>query len=264
LNPILTKAFQYYNYLTHKNPVMKNYIGTLIISLCIVIGVLIAASAYKYKYLSAETITVTGLAEKNFTSDEIVWSGNFTRTGLDLRSAYNELKEDENIIHSYFNTNGIHDSALVFSSVDIRKNFDNKTDENGRTIGSVFTGYTLTGTVTVRSNNIAQVEKLSREATNLLEKGIEFSSTPPSYYYRKLNDLKINLLAKAAGDAKLRAQTIAKNSDISLGALKTASMGVFQITGKNLNEDYSYGGAFNTSSKEKTASITLKVEYQIR
>ena len=71
---------------------MKNYIGTLIISLCIVIGILIAASAYKYKYLSSETITVTGLAEKNFTSDEIVWSGNFTRTGLDLKASYNELK----------------------------------------------------------------------------------------------------------------------------------------------------------------------------
>jgi uncharacterized protein len=41
-------------------------------------------------------------------------------------------------------------------------------------------------------------------------------------------------------------------------------MGVFQITGRNTNEDYSYGGAFNTTSKEKTASITLKVDYQVR
>jgi hypothetical protein len=243
---------------------MKNYIGTLIIAACIVIGVVIAASAYKYKYLSSETITVTGLAEKDFTSDEIVWSGNFTRTGLDLKSAYNTLKEDENTIHNYLSSRNIPDSSLVFSSVDIRKNFDNKMDENGRTIGSTFTGYTLTGTVTVRSKDIEKVEKLSREVTNLLENGIEFSSTAPSYYYSKLNDLKIDLLAKAAADAKLRAQTIAKNSDVSLGALKTASMGVFQITGKNLNEDFSYGGAFNTSSKEKTASITLKVEYQIK
>jgi hypothetical protein len=38
-------------------------------------------------------------------------------------------------------------------------------------------------------------------------------------------------------------------------------MGVFQIVGKNDHEDYSYGGSFNTTSKEKTASITLKVEY---
>jgi hypothetical protein len=38
-------------------------------------------------------------------------------------------------------------------------------------------------------------------------------------------------------------------------------MGVFQITGKNADEDFSYGGAFNTTSREKTASITLRVDY---
>ena len=44
--------------------------------------------------------------------------------------------------------------------------------------------------------------------------------------------------------------------------LKVAKMGIFQITGQNSNEDYSWGGAYNTSSKEKTASITMKLTYR--
>jgi len=40
-------------------------------------------------------------------------------------------------------------------------------------------------------------------------------------------------------------------------------MGIFQITGQNSNEEYSYGGNFNTSSKNKTASITAKLEFGI-
>jgi hypothetical protein len=124
-----------------------------------------------------------------------------------------------------------------------------------------FTGYTLTGNVRVESKDIDRVEKLSREITELLEKGIELNSNVPEYYYTKLNELKIDLLAKASEDAKTRAETIAKNSGGSLGGIKKATMGVFQITGKNSNEDYSYGGAFNTSNREKTASITLKVDY---
>jgi hypothetical protein len=107
------------------------------------------------------------------------------------------------------------------------------------------------------------VEKLSREITGLLQKGIELNSTPPAYYYSGLNELKIDLLARAAADARQRAESIAKNSEASLGRVKKANMGVFQITGKNSNEDYSYGGVFNTSSKEKTASITLKCDYQV-
>jgi hypothetical protein len=153
---------------------------------------------------------------------------------------------------------------MVFSSVDMQRNYDSKYDENGRIIGNVFSGYNLTGSVTVDSRNLALVEKMSREITGLLEKGIELSSSRPSYYYSRLNELKIDLLSKASTDAKQRAESIAKNSDASLGNIRKANMGVFQITGKNSNEDYSYGGAFNTSSKEKTASITLKVEYQVK
>ena len=59
-------------------------------------------------------------------------------------------------------------------------------------------------------------------------------------------------------------ETIAKNSGSSLGGIKKASMGVFQITGQNSNEDYSSGGVFNTSSKNKTASITMKIEYAVK
>lgn len=94
-------------------------------------------------------------------------------------------------------------------------------------------------------------------------KGIELSASSPSYYYTKLNELKIDLLAKASEDAKQRAKTIAKNSACGLGNLVSANMGVFQITGKNSNEDFSYGSSFNTSSKNKKASITVRVDYKI-
>src|SRR5690606_24398673 len=105
---------------------------------------------------------------------------------------------------------------------------------------------------------------LSRKATELIERGIEFNSAAPSYYYSKLSELKIDLLAKASADARSRAETIARNSGSSLGKTRKASMGVFQITGQNSNEDYSYGGVFNTSSKHKTASITVRVEYAVK
>jgi len=242
---------------------MRNYLGYLIIALAIILSVVIATAAYKYKFKSTETITATGSAETDFISDQIVWRGTFSRQGYELKPVYASLKSDEAMIKQYLNASGVPDSNMVFSSVDIQRNYSNQYGNNGSVTGSVFSGYTLNGTVTVDSRNIATVEKLSREITGLLEKGIELNSIPPSYYYSKLNELKIDLLAKASQDAKLRAETISKNSGASLGGISKASMGVFQITGKNSNEDYSYGGVFNTSSKEKTASITLRVEYRV-
>lgn len=239
------------------------YLGHIIIAVAILIGLAMAAAAYKYRFQSAQTIIVTGLAEKDFISDQIVWNGSFSRQGFDLKEVYAQLKADEAEIRRYLNANQIPDSNIVFSSVDVQRNYEQRFDENGRQTGSVFSGYNLNGKVTVDSRNIAVVERLSREITGLLQKGIELNSTPPAYYFSGLNTLKIDLLAKAAQDALKRAQTIADNSEASLGDIRKANMGVFQITGKNSNEDYSYGGAFNTSSKEKTASITLRVEYGI-
>ena len=64
-------------------------------------------------------------------------------------------------------------------------------------------------------------------------------------------------------DARLRAEKITEFSGGKLGKIVSAKTGVFQITVQNSNEDYSWGGTFNTSSKEKTASITMKLVYDI-
>ncbi len=242
---------------------MKNYISTVIIAVACIIAFWIIGNAYKYKFKSTENITVTGLAEKDFTSDQIVWTGNYSRKMMDLKSAYSLLKEDEGKIRNYLKAKGVADTELVFSAVNIDKDFTNKFDASGKQTGSEFTGYNLKQHVTVDSKDISKVEKISREVTELIESGIEFNSSSPSYYYTKLSELKVDLLAKASADARQRAETIAKNAGSGLGKIKKATMGVFQITGQNSNEDYSYGGALNTSSKNKTASITIKIDFAV-
>ena len=242
---------------------MKNYITTAIICLSAIIAFWLMGNAYKYKYKSTENISVTGLAEKDFVSDQIVWTGNYSRKMMDLKSAYSLLKEDEGKIRIYLKGKGVADGEMVFSAVSIDKEFNSKFDADGKQIGSEFTGFNLKQNVTVDSKDIIKVETISREVTELIESGIEFNSSPPSYYYTKLSELKVDLLAKASADAKQRAETIAKNAGSSLGKIKKATMGVFQITGQNSNEDYSYGGAFNTSAKNKTASITVKIDFAV-
>lgn len=240
---------------------MRNYIVAAIIGLSFIFALYLVGRAYKYKFTSTETISVTGLAEKDFVSDLIVWSGSYSRKSMDLKEAYAMLKQDEQAINTYLQGKGVTTNELIFEAVEINKDFNTTYDESGRQTGSVFTGYNLKQVITVESKDVNKVEKISREVTELIQTGIEFTSLPPAYYYSKLSELKIDLLAKASADAKTRAETIAKNAGNSLAGIKKASMGVFQITGQNSNEDYSYGGAFNTSSKNKTASITIKMDF---
>ena len=240
---------------------MRLSLAAAILGLALIIAVFIIGNAYKYRSTTMETIVVTGLAEKDFNSDLIVWSGSYSRKSLDLKSAYASLKVDENSIRNYLSGKGIAVNEMVFSAVAINKDFEYKQDENGRSLGNQFTGYNLTQTVKVESANVDKIDLIARQVTELIETGIEFNSSAPAYYNTKLTEVKMELLAKASADAKTRAETIAKNAGSTLGKLKKATMGVFQITGKNTNEDYSYGGAFNTSNRNKTGSITIKMEF---
>ena len=241
---------------------MKNHLTALIAALGLIVTALILANAYKYRFRSAEEISVVGLAEVDFTSDLIVWNGSFERKAANLRDAYSALKNDESSIRAYLKAKGIPDSSVVISAVNIDKEFENTYDSRGN-VASVFSGYRLSQKVKIQSKDMDRVEALSREVTELIEKGIEFKSEAPRYYYTQLANLKMDLLAKASEDAKLRAETIAKSVNGSLAKLKKANMGVFQITGKNSDEDYSYGGTFNTADKQKTASITIRMDYRL-
>lgn len=100
---------------------MKNYISVIIAGIALVMAVFIVGNSYKYKFKTAENITVTGSAEKDFVSDQIVWAGNYTRKDLDLKAAYAALKEDESRIKSYLKGKGVAENEMVVSAINIDK-----------------------------------------------------------------------------------------------------------------------------------------------
>lgn len=242
---------------------MKNNITAVIFGLSIVIASYILGNAFMNRNKTEKTISVTGLGQTDFTSDLIVWEGSFAKESFNLTQAYSDLEKDKRIITEYLKEKGITESELVFKAVSSRKNTRGKYTSDGKYTGEEFLGYVLTQRLQIDSKEVEKVEKVSREITELLNKGIQFYSQPPRYYYTKLADLKIEMISKATEDARTRAEKIAENSGGKLDDLISAKMGIFQITGQNSNEDYSWGGTYNTSSKEKTASITMKLNYEV-
>lgn len=242
---------------------MKNQANALIIAVAVIVAAFLFSSAFKNRNQSNDTISVTGLGKKDFTSDLIVWSGSFSKKSMVLKEAYASLDADREKIKNYLVSKGIAAADIVFSAVNFNKDFDYTYNENGTTRQQIFTGFNLTQTVTVQSKEVNNIEEISRQSSELINSGVEFYSNPPEYYYTKLAELKIKMIAEATKDARIRAESIAQNAGASLGHLKKSDMGVFQITGQNSSEDFSYGGSFNTTSKNKTANITVKLVYQV-
>ena len=241
---------------------MKNtgIIISFIAGIAFIIFGLLFANAYKYKYKNSNTINVTGNAKTDFESDIVKWSASYSRKSMDLSEASEQLKRDRELVRDFLVRQGIKEAEILFNAVNINREFNSSTDSNGNS-NTTFSGYSLSQNVSVESKDLNKVDNASREISALISQGIELSSNQPSYYFSGLEDLKLKLISQASQNARSRAENIAKEAGSSLGELVKADLGIFQITGQNDNEEFSYGGAFNTTSRSKTANITVKASY---
>lgn len=242
---------------------MRNVVTPLLFSLAIIIAAIVLGSAVINRNDKDGIVSVTGSGNADFTSDLIVWEARFNKESPELKQAYALLDEDKKMIEAYLQRKGIKEENLIFSSIEITENSRPIYSDNGNYMGTEFLGYTLTQSFKIESKEVEKIEKLSREITELLNEGVQLYSEPPRYYYTKLADLKIDMISQATQDARNRAVTITEHSDSKLDRLLSADLGVFQITGQNSNEDYTWGGVFNTSDKKKTASVTVRLEYKV-
>jgi hypothetical protein len=222
-----------------------------LVALILALGVLCSAMVVTLGYVKTRTqpnlITVTGSAKKQIISDYVTWKCTFSRQSPSLPEAYRQLEEDLKTVKAYLSEKGFRDQDYTVSSINTIVN--NVVLPNGMYSNQV-ESYRLGQDIEISSSEVDKVTALSRESTQLIEKGVQIQSYPPMYFYTKIADLKVDMLALATQDARNRASKIAENSGSQLGKLKTAKMGVFQITPINSNDVSDYG-INDTSSIEK-------------
>jgi hypothetical protein len=242
---------------------LKQHFASMLIAAAVIITGLILGKSYLSKGKPDDTVAVIGLGEESFDSDLIVWRASFSRKSFELKDAYAQLNADVRKVKAYLKSRGISENEMVFEAADISKEWSQIYDDEGNVRQTIFDGYSLNQSVKVSSKKVNVVEQTSRQVSELIDAGIELNSDLPEYYYTKLAQLKLKMIEAATKDAHERAAKIAENGGGNLGKLMYADMGVFQITAENSSEEYEWGGSFNTSSRRKTASVTIRLKYAI-
>ncbi len=238
----------------------SSFSSALVLALAILGAAGVLASAAVRIAQSRATITVTGSAKRQIRSDLVIWRGTFYALSPQMQTAYAELKSEGARVRDHLMRKGIPEGELIFSSIATRA-FTASGPKGEAT--TKITGYRLSQDVEIRSTDVDRITTISREATELIHQGIEFESYAPQFFYTKLADLKVEMLALATRDAKARAQEVAKNTGSSVGKLRSARMGVFQITPAYSNTVENYG-MNDDSSLLKDITAVVEVSFEIR
>lgn len=220
------------------------FLGAIALACGLVVSTVVGARAM-VRIKSDETIQVTGSAKRRIRSDLIVWDATVSARGADLATAYHQLAASVPKVTAYLAKKGIPQAEVVVDSVVTTALHPH--DKQGQAIEDVITGYSLAQTIEVRSRDVDRVAKVAREATDLINDGVAIESDSPEYHYTKLGDLKIEMLAAAAKDARVRAEQVASSTGAHIGPLRSARMGVIQINPADSTEVSNEGNNDTTS-----------------
>lgn len=236
----------------------------IVLGLCFVVATIVSTMIFskgllQIKKFSGEVISVTGSAEKKIESDYIVWKSGFSRRGPELKAVYAEIQDDLKKVKDYLLSKGIKDNETVVSQIATEVIY--KKNETGGNTNEI-EGYLLSQGIEVKSSDVKRIDEVSRQSTELINQDIQFISQAPEYFYTRLADLKVEMLAIATEDAKQRAISMANSTGNKIGAIRSAKMGVFQITPVT-STDVSWYGQNDTSSFEKKVMAVVTASFAI-
>ncbi|HBR57375.1 MAG TPA: SIMPL domain-containing protein [Blastocatellia bacterium] len=227
------------------------------------IGLVLSSIIFGWFFASSrkgdEAITVTGSAKRRIKSDLVIWSAGVSYQASQLADAYRELSTNIPKIKQYLASKGVAEAQMTVSAISSTTLYER--DSNGRETSQI-SGYTLRQDISVRSNEVDKIAQIAREATELINQGILLESRSPEYYYTEIGDLKIEMLGEAAKDAKTRAERIAASTGNSIGSVRSARMGVLQITAADSTEVSDYG-IFDTSTIDKDMTAVVNVSFAV-
>lgn len=217
-------------------------------------------------------IRITGSAKKRIISDLIEWSATIEGNGKDRTEAYLSLKSGTEKVVAFLKAQGIKQEEIKIQSASISETFETVREDKVlpgtnvplRTETRKSTGFLASQVVSISSSNVPLIEKASREITSLLEQGVFVTSNAPRYYYTRLGELKLEMLAEAAKDARNRAENILRSAgNTDIGALVDSSMGIININPAN-STDTSSEGNNDTTSYEKDIITIVRAEYEVK
>ena len=202
-----------------------------------------------------QTITVVGIASKQYEADTVKWSLTLTeRTGLeDLSGGRRRLHESLQELTAFLQEEGVKSEQISVIPPNVYEIYGS----------SGVDGYRLEQEIYVISKDVDTIDNLALNVIPVLDRDIDIYRTGLEYFYSNIDELKKNMVADATQNARERALEMLKGSDMSLGKLRTLRQGVFQITQPHSTEVSSMG-IHDTSTKKKQISVTAHATFVIK
>ena len=206
------------------------------------------------------TVTVKGVAEREARADLAIWPLRLVATDDDLAAANTRLAENDRTVRAFLARQGL---ATGPGATDVTVQDFTVTDARSNQ-GNVAEGsrFVIRETVVVRSADVARVQAAAQRVGDLVQAGVvlssgqEYGGGGPTFLFTKLDALKAPMIAEATAQARRAAEQFARDSRSSLGGIRSATQGYFEILPRDQAP-----GISQESQVVKTVRVVTTVAY---
>jgi hypothetical protein len=241
----------------------------------IILGVLLAVGLTAGAYvLGTQTkqigggrtsISVKGLAEKPVKADLAEWTLGVSVLGPTFADALKNARAATPQLKQFLAAQGFDPASMRDAPEFVTEHFVQQESSRGN-MRPVQQGYEANQSVVVTSNDLARVEAAYKNIVQFQADGHPVTYQRPLYLVSNLEDVKMSLIGAATQNAKTRAQEFAKNGNVQVGLMRSASQGSFYVLPDGAStdvDDYGYGGVYDKTTINKKARVVVTIEYAI-
>ncbi len=213
--------------------------SSFILGLFIAIGLIgsgyfVSDTILKVKNLERKVV-VKGLAQRNVKADIAIFPIQIKLSANKLLPLNKSIKSNIKVVNDFLISYGFSQSEVTISAPQI-------VDKYASDYGSekVHLRYLSNTTLTIYTNKVDKVIKLSQDLFKLAEKGIlvQNNKYDTKFMFTGLNTLKPTMIEEATKNAREAALKFAKDSNSKLGKIKSAHQGYFSISDRDSKTPY--------------------------
>jgi hypothetical protein len=236
---------------------------TIIFSIALVIAASVLGYQVKQVGGGRESISVKGLAEKPVKADRAEWTVTLQVKGATIADALGKLRKERPALDQFLATAGFDAASLTESNEATSPNYEQVEGRNGN-MRSVQEGNVARQSITVNTADIGKIVAAARGIVQFEADGHPVQFGEPQFLVSNLEEVKMSLIAAAMQNSKARASEFAKNGDVEVGRMRSASQGAFYILAAGADQDVSdWGGSYDKSTVDKIARVVVTVDYAI-
>ena len=238
----------------------RDILRPVIIAAGLALAGLFAGAGFDRGRSADRYVTVKGISEREVKADLAIWPLRLVAANDDLAATNAQLQSSLDKIRQFLTANQIDASQATLQDFSVT---DAQTNQysGGSSAGARFV---IRQTVVVRSTNPELIRAASQKVSELVSAGVvlssggEYGSGGPTFVFTGLNKLKPQMIAEATARARESAEQFAKDSRSSIGGIRRASQGIFEILPRDQAD-----GITEASQIVKTVRVVSTIDYAL-